>query len=105
MADKDIPLDNLSLFKGKLDETHQQVGQYLTISNVLTYIGETITVITDDSSNPNITINGNTVVATNRNAVSYGHKGFIWTGTKWGELGDESGASTIGNGVCYTEIV
>lgn len=68
--------------------------EWVSLTNVFTYIGTTTTVISDGSTTNPITINGNNVTAINGNVVGYGNKEFVWNGNAWEELGDEGNATS-----------
>lgn len=57
------------------------------------FIGVTTTALADQSTTNPITIDGESVTATNGNIAIYGQKEFIFDGTKWIEFGD---LSTLG---------
>lgn len=61
----------------------------LGLDSAMKFIGTSQVSIEDgDVTNP-ITIDGETVTATNGNVAIYGAKEFIWTGSKWEEFGNE----------------
>ena len=62
----------------------------LGLSSALKYIGETTSDISDGSTTNPIIINGQSVTAVAGNVVTKGAKEFIWKGSAWEELGDES---------------
>lgn len=57
-------------------------------------IGETSTALTDNSTTNPITVNGESYTAQPNDAVIYGHKEFLFDGTKWHEFGDLSSLSS-----------
>ena len=59
------------------------------ISSAIKYIGVSTTEITDGGTETP-TIGGNPYIPNNGDVVLYGGKEFLWTGTTWEELGDES---------------
>lgn len=59
------------------------------------YLGDTTTAITDGATTNPITIDGNSVTATKGATVTYGNKEFLWTGSKWVELGDLSDLGSL----------
>ena len=62
----------------------------LGLSNAMHFIGSSSTAITDGGTE-NPTISGYTGTAkTSGNVVLYGGKEFVWTGSAWEQLGDES---------------
>ena len=62
----------------------------LGLSSALKYIGETTSDISDGSTTNPIVINGQSVTVVAGNVVTKGAKEFIWKGSAWEELGDES---------------
>ena len=62
----------------------------LGLSGAMKFLGTSTTAITDGATTNPITIDGKSVTATAGNVVLYGSKEFVWTGSLWEELGDES---------------
>jgi hypothetical protein len=62
----------------------------LGLSNAMHFLGITTTNITDDRADAVIVINNKGVTAVKGDVVLYNHQEFVWTGTKWELLGDES---------------
>lgn len=62
----------------------------LGLSGAMKFIGTTTTGISEGSTAQSILIGTATVTAEAGNVVLKGDKEFIWTGSKWEELGDES---------------
>lgn len=62
----------------------------LGVDGVLHFLGVTTTEITDGSTTNPIVIGGETVTAQKGDIVLYGSKEFVWSGSSWEELGDES---------------
>lgn len=69
-------------------------GVYSYVNALLTAAmkieGETTTAISDGSTTNPVTIGGQSVNAYKGMVVFYGSKEFVWVGTAWKELGDES---------------
>ena len=69
-------------------------GVYSYVNALLTAAmkieGETTTAISDGSTTNPVVIGGQSVSAYKGMVVFYGSKEFVWVGTKWKELGDES---------------
>lgn len=69
-------------------------GVYSYVNALLTAAmkieGETTTAISDGSTTNPVTIGGQSVNAYKGMVVFYGSKEFVWVGTNWKELGDES---------------
>lgn len=61
----------------------------LGLSSAMKFLGTTTTAITDGSTTSSITIGGTSTAVTAGNVVLYGSKEFVWTGSKWEELGNE----------------
>lgn len=64
------------------------------VTKGVSLIGETSTALTDNSTTNPITVNGESYTAQPNDAVIYGHKEFLFDGTKWHEFGDLSGLSS-----------
>lgn len=62
----------------------------LGLGNALHFKGTTTTAIADGASTNPILIGGNNYTAVAGDVVLYSNKEFIWNGTGWEELGDES---------------
>ena len=62
----------------------------LGLSGAMKFLGTSTTAITDGATTNPITIDSKSVTATAGNVVLYGSKEFVWTGSLWEELGDES---------------
>lgn len=60
------------------------------ISSVLKFKGVTTTELSDGSTTNPITIEGSSYTAIQGDVVMYNHKEFLWTGSAWEEMGDES---------------
>ena len=70
----------------EIDITASDLG----LSSAMKFIGTTTTSISDGATTNPITIGGNSVTATSGNVTLYNHKEFLWNGSAWEELGDES---------------
>lgn len=81
----DVALNNGGLVTGGA----VQSAINTTLSSAIMFQGVTTTPLTDGSTNPNITIDGESYTAHRGDEVIYGGKEFLWTGTKWQQLGDE----------------
>lgn len=68
-------------------------------------IGETSTALTDNSTTNPITVNGESYTAQPNDAVIYGHKEFLFDGTKWHEFGDLSGLSSKDIGAMTNYVI
>lgn len=64
------------------------------VTKGVSLIGETSTALTDNSTTNPITVNGKSYTAQPNDAVVYGHKEFLFDGTKWHEFGDLTGLSS-----------
>ena len=62
----------------------------LGLSGAMKFLGTSTTAITDGATTNPITIDSKSVTVTAGNVVLYGSKEFVWTGSLWEELGDES---------------
>ena len=62
----------------------------LNISGAMHYLGITSTALTDGSTASTVVVNGNNKTAANGDVVICDHKEFIWNGTSWELLGDET---------------
>ena len=54
------------------------------------YLGITSTALTDGSTASTVVVSGNNKTAANGDVVICDHKEFIWNGTSWELLGDET---------------
>lgn len=81
----DVALNNGGLVTGGA----VQSAINTTLSSAIMFQGVTTTPLTDGSTNPNITIDGESYTAHRGDEVIYGGKEFLWTGTMWQQLGDE----------------
>lgn len=87
----------------------------LGLSNAMKFIGITTSALTDGSTNGTIVVNGSNVAVTNGNVVLYDEKEFVWTGSSWELLGDESSykikqtavasPSTSGNATAFIDSI
>lgn len=59
------------------------------LSSAIKYQGVTTTVLTDGATTNPITIDGDSYTAKKGDEVIYGGREFLWTGSKWQQLGDE----------------
>lgn len=77
------------------------------VTKGVSLIGETSTALTDNSTTNPITVNGESYTAQPNDAVIYGHKEFLFDGSKWHEFGDLSGLSSkdIGAMTNYVKAV
>lgn len=75
------------------DETARE--QIAALGSATSFIGETTTELTDESTTNPIIIDGVSVTAESGNIVIYGQKEFIFNGTKWIEFGDLSNLGAL----------
>lgn len=77
------------------------------VTKGVSLIGETSTALVDNATTNPITVNGESYTAQPNDAVIYGHKEFLFDGTKWHEFGDLSGLSSkdIGAMTNYVKAV
>ena len=77
------------------------------VTKGVSLIGETSTALTDNSTTNPIIVDGESYTAQPNDAVVYGHKEFLFDGTKWHEFGDLSGLSSkdIGAMTNYVKAV
>lgn len=66
-------------------------------------VGETTTALTDNATTNPITIDGQSYTAQPNDAVIYGNKEFLYTGTRWIEFGDVSEITAVIAGIDHTE--
>ena len=64
------------------------------VTKGVSLIGETSTALTDNSTTNPIIVDGESYTAQPNDAVIYGHKEFLFDGTKWHEFGDLTGLSS-----------
>lgn len=74
----------------KDDITTNELLTSLGLTSAVKFIGTTTTAISDGSTTNSVVIGSNTVSVTSGNIVIYGNKEFLFNGTAWEELGDES---------------
>lgn len=72
------------------DITKDELISALGLSQAMKFIGTTTTVLSDGSTTAAIRIGSDTVTAVSGNIAIYGSKEFIFNGSTWEELGDES---------------
>lgn len=77
------------------------------VTKGVSLIGETSTALVDNATTNPITVNGESYTVQPNDAVIYGHKEFLFDGTKWHEFGDLSGLSSkdIGAMTDYVKAV
>jgi hypothetical protein len=61
----------------------------LGLAQAMKFLGTSATAITDGATTNPITIGSTSTTVTSGNVVLYGTKEFVWTGSKWEELGNE----------------
>ena len=66
-------------------------------------VGETTTALTDEATTNPITVDGQSYTAQPNDAVVYGNKEFLYTGTRWIEFGDVSEITDVIAGIDHTE--
>ena len=66
-------------------------------------VGETTTPLTDGSTTNPIVVDGQSYTAQPNDAVIYGNKEFLYTGTRWIEFGDVSEITAVIAGIDHTE--
>ena len=74
----------------KDDITTSELLASLGLTSAVKFIGTTTTAISDGSTTTSVVIGSNTISVTSGNIVIYGNKEFLFNGTAWEELGDES---------------
>lgn len=72
------------------DITKDKLISALGLSQAMKFIGTTTTALSDGSTTAEITIGSDSVTAVSGNIAIYGSKEFIFNGSTWEELGDES---------------
>ena len=75
------------------------------VTKGVSLIGETSTALTDNATTNPITVNGESYTAQPNDAVIYGHKEFLFDGTKWHEFGDLSGLSSKDIGAMTNYVI
>lgn len=75
------------------------------VAKGVSLIGETSTTLTDNSTTNPITVNGESYTAQPNDAVIYGHKEFLFDGTKWHEFGDLTGLSSKDIGAMTNYVI
>lgn len=66
-------------------------------------VGETTTALTDGATTNPIVVDGQSYTAQPNDAVIYGNKEFLYTGTRWIEFGDVSEITAVIAGIDHTE--
>ena len=80
---KSITINNREIFLGSSSVSLAELG----ITEVMHFKGTTTTAPTTTAT---ITINGTSYTASAGDVILYNGKEYVWTGSKWEELGDES---------------
>lgn len=74
----------------KADKTINITADMLGLSGAMTFVGVTITAISQGSTDNQVDMeDGASLAAKKGDVVIYGNKEFVWVGSKWQELGDE----------------
>lgn len=74
----------------KADKTINITADMLGLSGAMTFVGVTITAISQGSTQNEIDLDDSTTYTAKKgDVVIYGNKEFVWVGSKWQELGDE----------------
>ena len=74
----------------KADKTINITADMLGLSGAMTFVGVTVTAISQGSTQNEIDLDDSTTyIAKKGDVVIYGNKEFVWVGSKWQELGDE----------------
>lgn len=74
----------------KADKTININADMLGLSGAMTFVGVTVTAISQGSTQNEIDLDDSTTyIAKKGDVVIYGNKEFVWVGSKWQELGDE----------------
>lgn len=74
----------------KADKTINITADMLGLSGAMTFVGVTITAISQGSTQNAIDLDDSTTYTAKKgDVVIYGNKEFVWVGSKWQELGDE----------------
>ncbi len=77
--------------------TYNITAESLGLSQAMKFIGITTSNITDDSTTNPVIISSKSVTATAGNVVLFGDDEFVWTGSKWEELGGIHGTESAGS--------
>jgi hypothetical protein len=75
------------------------------VAKGVSLIGETSTALTDNATTNPIIVNGKSYTAQSNDAVIYGHKEFLFDGTKWHEFGDLTGLSSKDIGAMTNYVI
>lgn len=74
----------------KAEKTINITADMLGLSGAMTFVGVTVTAISQGSTQNEIGLDDSTTyIAKKGDVVIYGNKEFVWVGSKWQELGDE----------------
>ncbi len=74
----------------KAEKTINITADMLGLSGAMTFVGVTITAISQGSTQNEIGLDDSTTYTAKKgDVVIYGNKEFVWVGSKWQELGDE----------------
>lgn len=74
----------------KADKTINITADMLGLSGAMTFVGVTVTAISQGSTQNEIDLDDSTTyIAKKGDVVIYGNKELVWVGSKWQELGDE----------------
>lgn len=87
----------------------------LGLSSAMKFLGTSSTALTDDATTSPITVGETSITPTAGNVVLYGQREFVWTGSKWEELGNEgsykivqaavSSPSASGNATAFIDTI
>lgn len=95
--------------RSRIEYLLKQLKEFIAelVAKGVSLIGETSTALVDNATTNPITVNGESYTAQPNDAVIYGHKEFLFDGTKWHEFGDLSGLSSkdIGAMTNYVKAV
>lgn len=81
---------NVGEYDTKADKTINITADMLGLSGAMTFVGVTITAISQGSTQNEIDLDDSTTYTAKKgDVVIYGNKEFVWVGSKWQELGDE----------------
>jgi hypothetical protein len=75
----------------------------LGLSSAMLFLGTSSTAISDGSTTNPIVIDGASTTVTSGNVVLYNDQEYVWTGSKWEHLGQDSSFKTIQNEVSSPE--
>ena len=87
-------ISTITLANGKTYNIKDAVARQI-VAGAIKIVGKTTTALTDNCETNPITVNGESYTAIPNDAAFFGHKEFVFDGTKWHEFGDMTGLGDL----------